>query len=354
MQIEMLKKILPGLLPLFIYIVAEEIWGATIGLYVALGTGILQLVYFYVKDKRIDKFVLFDTSLILILGLVSIIFDNNIFFKLKPALIESILLFLIAFSLFSSHNVVLKMSKRYLQDGIEIKQEQENAMRKQMMIMLAMLVVHIALIIYSAYFMSEAAWAFISGALFYILIGFWAVFMFVYTRIKMNCTEWLPVVNDKGEVLGKASREECHNNPDLLHPVVRIHIFRKDGKLLLQKRSKKSEVEPGKWDAACAGHVQYGENAEQALARELHEEVGLKIDKYQAIHQRIFRFEKNSELVLLYFAISDEPGKANPKEVEEIDNFSIEDIERMKDSMTGAILEEVKLLKQIRKTIILA
>ena len=35
--------------------------------------------------------------------------------------------------------------------------------------------------------------------------------------------EWFPLVNEKGETIGKATRKECHNGSKMLHPVV--HLF---------------------------------------------------------------------------------------------------------------------------------
>ena len=37
--------------------------------------------------------------------------------------------------------------------------------------------------------------------------------------------EWFPLVNEKGETIGKATRKECHNGSKMLHPVVHLHIF---------------------------------------------------------------------------------------------------------------------------------
>jgi mutator protein MutT len=46
------------------------------------------------------------------------------------------------------------------------------------------------------------------------------------------------------------------------------------GRLLLGKRSARREAYPGVWDLP-GGHVEAGETAEQALARELREELGV-------------------------------------------------------------------------------
>ncbi|MGM9754817.1 MAG: NTP pyrophosphohydrolase, partial [Parabacteroides sp.] len=49
--------------------------------------------------------------------------------------------------------------------------------------------------------------------------------------------EVFPLVNEAGEVIGKATRQECHSGSKLLHPVVHLHIFNQKGDLFLQKRS---------------------------------------------------------------------------------------------------------------------
>lgn len=47
--------------------------------------------------------------------------------------------------------------------------------------------------------------------------------------------EWFPLVDEKGETIGKATRKECHNGSKMLHPVVHLHIFNKAGDLLPTK-----------------------------------------------------------------------------------------------------------------------
>ena len=90
-----------------VFILADEIWGTTIGLYVAIGVGLVQLLLIYIKEKKLDKFVLFDTILILLMGVVSIILENDIFFKLKPGIIGLILIAFLGVSAFSPKNLLL-------------------------------------------------------------------------------------------------------------------------------------------------------------------------------------------------------------------------------------------------------
>lgn len=37
--------------------------------------------------------------------------------------------------------------------------------------------------------------------------------------------EWFPLVDEKGETIGKATRKECHNGSKMLHPGSGTCIF---------------------------------------------------------------------------------------------------------------------------------
>lgn len=87
-------------------------------------------------------------------------------------------------------------------------------------------------------------------------------------------TEMLPVVDEQGRVTGRASRRQCHSGSRLLHPVVHLHIFSPQGHIYLQQRSPRKFIQPGKWDTAVGGHMDWGETVEQALRREVSEELG--------------------------------------------------------------------------------
>ena len=101
-----------------------------------------------------------------------------------------------------------------------------------------------------------------------------------------NQEEIFPIVNEEGTVIGSAKRGECHNGSKLLHPVVHLHVFNSKGEIYLQRRPDWKDIQPGKWDTAVGGHIDYGETPEEALRREVREELGItdfvaeRIDKY--------------------------------------------------------------------------
>ncbi len=182
---ELLKKMLPGLLPLFVFIIADEVFGTKIGLIVAIIFGSLQLAYFLIKHKRLDKFLLFDTLLISAMGGVSILLENDIFFLLKPAIINLIMCVILGISAFSSKNLIAKMTANYMRD-FKMNAEQLKQLRNSTQILFFIFLAHTALIVYSAYFMSKEAWAFISGGLFYIIFGIYFLFELLKRRIQIK------------------------------------------------------------------------------------------------------------------------------------------------------------------------
>ena len=84
-----------------------------------------------------------------------------------------------------------------------------------------------------------------------------------------NNAELLPIVDEEGNVTGSATRGKCHDGSKLLHAVVHLHLFDKDGRLYLQQRPMWKDIQPGKWDTAVGGHVDWGEDIDTALHREV-------------------------------------------------------------------------------------
>jgi isopentenyldiphosphate isomerase/intracellular septation protein A len=297
---QLLKKLLPGFIPLFVFIIADEIWGTKIGLFVAVGVGIAELLFVGIKEKRFEKFVLFDTMLLVVLGAVSIFLDNDIFFKLKPGLIELILLVVLAISAFSKVNIIGLMSQRYLKDT-SFNEAQVVQMRRSLKYLFYIFAGHTLLVFYATFYLSKGAWAFISGGLFYIIFGAYFLFELVRQRRKgkeLAAEEWVPLVDEKGNVTGQAPRSQVHNGSKLLHPVVHLHVINRKKAILLQKRPKSKLIQPGKWDTAVGGHISVNETLEQALNKEAFEEIGLK--NFSAKLLKTYKWESDVELELVY------------------------------------------------------
>jgi len=130
--------------------------------------------------------------------------------------------------------------------------------------------------------------------------------------------EQLPVVEQSGLVVGRASRSYCHCGSKVLHPVVHIHVITPDERIYLQKRSMSKEIQPGKWDTAVGGHVSYGESIAEALFREASEELGLTDFNPIYIDTYVFESAVDRELVNVFAVIgSGYDIKPDPSEVDE-------------------------------------
>ncbi len=121
------------------------------------------------------------------------------------------------------------------------------------------------------------------------------------------------VVDDRDQVVGKATRREIHQQ-GLLHRSVHIFVFNRHGQLYLQKRAMNKDQYPGCWDSSAAGHVDWGETYETAAMRELEEELGIR-------SRPIYWFkikaclETGWEHVAFFTAHAMEDIKANPREI---------------------------------------
>jgi len=329
---DIVKSLLPGFLPLIVFIAADSIWGTKIGLIVAILVGIVELTFSWFKNKFIDKFVLLDIGLIVILGVISIVLDNPIFFKLKPALIELIFCGVLAISIFSPVNVMLLMTKRYMKN-IEINESAAKEMNRSLKVILYIFLVHTVLIIYSAFSMSKEAWAFISGGLFYIIFGVYFIVELVRKKMRIKSwakkykdDEWFDIVDEEGNVKGKAPRTLCHLGQGMLHSVVHLHIIDFKNRIYLQKRDSKKEIQPGKWDTAVGGHVSSGEKIEDALFRESYEELGIKDFKPSLIGRYVWKTDVESELVYMFVARYDKNVVFNKEEIEDGKYWKIKSI----------------------------
>jgi len=130
-----------------------------------------------------------------------------------------------------------------------------------------------------------------------------------------NQQEIFPLVDESGQVIGSATRGECHSGTKLLHPVVHLHVFNSNGDVYLQKRPEWKDIQPGKWDTAVGGHIDYGETPEDALLREVREELGITDFKPQLIDKYVFESQRERELVYVHRTIYDGEIRPSAKEL---------------------------------------
>jgi isopentenyldiphosphate isomerase/intracellular septation protein A len=364
--LSLLSALVPAFIPLLAFIVAEALFGETIGLIVGITIGIGEFIWVLAREKRADPFVAADTALIALAGGVSLAFGNDIFFKLKPAVVE--------FVLGAAMGLLLVLPERFLEGyfarvlrGAALPSGALPALRKSIVLMVCLLVLHSGLTAWAAFNLSDSGWGFVSGGLFYILFALVFLVQLVTARLQARRqglgpraprgVEVLPLVDDEGKITGSAPRPECHQGPGKLHPVVRLHLVDSEGRLFLQKRSSDKEAEPGKWDAAMAGHVSLGEDLETAVARELQEELGVSALAFEtagAKAELLFRYRQDSalesELAFVFAAKYGGPFAPSLAEVADFRAWTREELElaRGKGSLSAMLERDLEILDKAR------
>ena len=140
-------------------------------------------------------------------------------------------------------------------------------------------------------------------------------------------TEWFPVVESNGMVVGRSTRQYCHSGAKVLHPVIHIHLIDRYSRIYLQKRSMNKDIQPGKWDTAVGGHVSYGESVTEAIYREASEELGFS--EFNPIHIETYSFESEieKELVNVFAVVGSYELHPDLDEVDEGRWWHVDDID---------------------------
>ena len=129
-----------------------------------------------------------------------------------------------------------------------------------------------------------------------------------------NKNEEFPIVDEMGNILGAITRGHAHDGCKILHPVVHLHVFNSKGELYLQHRPAWKDIQPDKWDTACGGHVDLGESVNQALHREVREELGITDFEPESLGHYVLESQREKELVYVHRCVYD--GEVKPSQEE--------------------------------------
>ena len=118
-------------------------------------------------------------------------------------------------------------------------------------------------------------------------------------KLENNPTDFLPIVNDRGNIVGRALYCEIHNGNKVLHPAVHLLVF----------NSKNETVAKYCW------HVAFGETPEKTLKRRIPEVTSESI-KPKFKKSYISEREKEKELISLFTVVSDANFLPSPDDKE--------------------------------------
>tara|TARA_Y100000310_G_scaffold193278_1_gene193242 strand:- start:1858 stop:2346 length:489 start_codon:yes stop_codon:yes gene_type:complete len=139
--------------------------------------------------------------------------------------------------------------------------------------------------------------------------------------------EIVDLVDENDKIIGQAPRSEVREKA-LLHRGSVILITNKKNELLMQKRSEKKKVFPGKWAFAAGGGVETGESYEQAAHRELKEELGITTDLKQLFKTR-FKSPVQNHFLMSFQGTHEGPFTFPEHEITEIKWMTIPQIDQL-------------------------
>ena len=115
--------------------------------------------------------------------------------------------------------------------------------------------------------------------------------------------ELLDVLDEEGNLTGNKEDKDIIHEKGLWHREVCALIRNRKGEYLIQKRAATKKQAPNKW-GMTAGHVDAGEDFEEAMIRELKEELGILFSQEELKileRKKIEIFPKNSHVTYFYY-----------------------------------------------------
>ena len=145
--------------------------------------------------------------------------------------------------------------------------------------------------------------------------------------------ELFDIVNQEDIVIGQEMRSLVHQR-GLWHRGVHVLLFTRDGKLLVQQRSKDRVHAPLALDCSVSEHVKAGEDYYAAAIRGLQEEMGVvEIDIQPLVKFKMNYGPNDNEISKLYRgAIDPADVKFDPVEVERIDYYELAELQNLMGS----------------------
>lgn len=123
---------------------------------------------------------------------------------------------------------------------------------------------------------------------------------------EVNPMEFLPIVNERGNIVGRALYVELHQGNKMLHPVVHLHVI--NGK--------------GATTGLYWWHVVFGDTPEKTLQRKLAETLGLSGVKPLLKRQYIREAKTEKELVYVFTLVTEEDLPKAPDRKDYLGLFS--------------------------------
>lgn len=312
-----------GYIPVIISIVLCEFITQDIAIYIGTGIGLLySYCSMHRKGVRIPNFILYiSTATLALLTIATLIPGDYVPPGALPMTVEvSILIPMLILYLHKKRFINYFLKKKEICSKRLFAQGAESAIVSAH-IVLILGVLHFIAISLGIFFVhpleNPTKWIIFNclpPAIFVLAIIFNQISIHYFNKLMAH-TEYVPIVNIQGDVIGKITALEALNNKSsYINPVIRIAVA-SHGRLFLCERPQAATLDRGKMDIPMECYLSFGESLAEGCRRVLHN-VFPSINGLKPTFSIMYHFENavtNRLVYLFVLDVEDDSILCNPQ-----------------------------------------
>ncbi len=172
-----------GLVPVIAFTLIEEKYGTIAGLIAGMVFGFGEIIYEFVKYKKVSTITWIGNGMLLGLGAVSLISSDGIWFKLQPAILEAGFFIFLAASWIMKKPFMKMMIEKQNPNAPEFLKNRMSGMTLRLSFFFLF---HALLATYAAFFWSSEQWALLKGVGLTVSMIIYMIAEVVWARIALG------------------------------------------------------------------------------------------------------------------------------------------------------------------------
>ena len=150
-----------GLLPILAFSLIEDSYGPVWGTVAGMIFGVGEIVFEKIRYKKVSNITWIGNLMILVLGMISIVSQEGVWFKLQPALFEAFFAILLWGSLIMKKPLLISMAEK---QGTQIPDIAKPLMKGMTFRLGLFFALHAVIATWAAFSWTTAQWAWLKGA----------------------------------------------------------------------------------------------------------------------------------------------------------------------------------------------
>ena len=298
-----------GLIPFLLYVILYYFTDNIVNSLVAslLVTIIAEIVVrFYIKSTRIIITFLISFCALTLTLMMWMLFNHKITIENAYLIMPEIFMVCIL--------IVIRLSKSYLnlrffkQDSV-LQKAFINEFYEVASIIQYSFTLHIFIVLLYKFLKDSEVLTNASDHIFYcwmpaagiIILFFYENFKIKQMVDKLRKEEWLPIVNERGEVSGKIAKSVSFQMGNkFLHPVVRVALVC-NGKIYLRKRLENDLLDPGTLDHPFEKYMLFNHEINLAVRNSIVQNLGAELP-FKFLLKYNFENETTKRLIFLFIS----------------------------------------------------